>query len=407
VSVAPQALSGIRVLELGQLVAGPQCGALLAAFGAEVVKVEPVSGDPLRSWRTCVDGVSLWWLQLARNKRSIGLDLHHPAARDVILRLVEHGRVDVLIENFRPGRLDGWGLDEATLRRASPGLVIVRVSGWGQTGPRAGEPGFANVAEAAAGLRHVTGEPDRPPVRPNLSLGDTIAGTHAALGVLLALRHRDRTGEGQVVDVALTESVLALLEATLGEYSVTGQVRGRTGSRLDGVVPTGTYPCAGDSFVVIGANTDAMFKRLARAIGAEAWVEDPRLSDNAGRSAHADELDQRIAAWTSTRSAGEALAVLRAAEVACGPVVDAAELVNDAQLHARGALESHMLGDGRVLVAPAPVPRLSVTPGQTTSLGPPLAAHTREVLQAWAGYEDAAIDALLASGAVFQGSSRA
>jgi formyl-CoA transferase len=354
-----------------------------------------------------VESGSLWWLQLARNKRSVGLDLHHAAARDVILRLLERGKVDVLIENFRPGRLDQWGLDEATLRRAAPGLVIVRVSGWGQTGPRAEEPGFANVAEAAAGLRHLTGEPDRPPVRPNLSLGDTIAGTHAALGVLLALRHRDRTGEGQVVDVALTESVLALLEATLGEYSVTGHVRGRTGSRLDGVVPTGTYPCEGGTYVVIGANTDAMFKRLARAIGAPEWIDDPRLRDNAGRSALADELDRRIAAWSSRHTAEAALAALREAEVACGPVVDSAALVDDLQLRARGALEDHRLPDGRRFVVPAPVPRLTATPGRTTSLGPTLAAHTREVLTTWAQLDDAQVDALFAAGAAFEGAGSA
>lgn len=395
----PQALGGLRVLELGQLIAGPFAGAILAGFGADVIKIEdPRTGDPLRSWRMLHQGTSLWWRVMGRNKRSVALDLRSAEGRALVRRLITSGGVDVVIENFRPGRMEAWGLGYEALRAENPRLVMARISGYGQDGPRAREPGFANIAEAYAGLRYLTGEPGRPPVRSGVSLGDTIAGLHAAIGILAALRHRDAQGAGQVVDVALTESVFNLMESLLPEYEVFGHVRERSGAKLEGVVPTGTYPCADGRFVAIGANSDGMFVRLMRAIGRDDLAEETCLQGNAGRVTHEGRIDAAIEGFTSARPLGEVLERLRAAEIAAGPIQSAAEIAHDPQFLARGVLEAATLADGTRLRIPAVLPRLVDTPGETRWLGPELGAHTEEVLGEVLGIEAAEVARLRAAG---------
>jgi formyl-CoA transferase len=395
VSSMPQqhALAGLRVLELGQLIAGPFAGAMLAGFGAEVIKVEPPGlGDPLRKWRKLHDGTSLWWRSMARNKKSVAIDLRHEDGRWLIRNLVATGRIDVVIENFRPGRLEEWGLGWNDLHALDPRLVMVRISGYGQTGPRAKAPGFANIAEAVGGLRYLTGEPGRPPVRSGVSLGDTISGLHAAFGALAAIRARDGgpgqrgTGRGQLVDVALDESVFNMLESLLPEYTFMGHVRQRSGSKLEGIVPTGTYPCAPgpageEHWVAIGANSDSMFQRLMRAMGRDDLANDPALRHNDGRVTHEAMLDEAIAAWTSQRSPEQALATLEAAEVAAGPIQSIADIVADPQFIAREMFERVELPDGKSLQIPAVVPKLSATPGRTQWIGPTLGEHTDAVLR--------------------------
>ena len=398
-----QALAGLRVL--GQLIAGPFAGAILADFGADVIKVEdPRGGDPLRSWRMLHEGTSLWWRVIGRNKRSVAVDLRAAEGRALVRRLIVEGEVDVVIENFRPGRMEAWGLGYAALARAAAGLVMARISGYGLDGPRAGEPGFANIAEAYGGLRYLTGEPGRPPVRSGVSLGDTAAGLHAAIGILAALRRRDACGEGQVVDVALSESVLNLMESLIPEYSVFGHVRERSGAKLEGVAPTGTYPCADGRFVAIGANSDGMFRRLMRAIGREDMAEEPCLQGNAGRVEHEARIDAAIAGFTAARPLAAVLAALAAAEVAAGPIQSAAEIAADPQFLARGALEAATLADGTRVLIPAVLPRLTATPGATRWLGPELGAHTEEVLGAMLKMEAAEIERLQGAGVI--GASR-
>jgi formyl-CoA transferase len=410
-AAAPMPLAGLRVLELGQLIAGPFACSLLAGFGAEVVKIEqPGAGDPLRGWRKMYQGTSLWWRVMARNKQSVALDLRDPRGQDLVRRMIAAGAIDIVVENFRPGRLEEWGLGWDVLHALDPRLILVRVSGWGQDGPRASDPGFANVAEAAAGLRHLTGEPGRPPVRSGVSLGDTLAGLHAAFGALTAAYHRDAAraaggaGEGQVVDVALSESIFNMLESLLPEYDLLGHVRERSGARLEGIAPTGTYPCAGeDQYVVIGANSDAMFGRLMKAIGRPELAADPRLASNQGRVAYEDEIDAAISAWTGARTRDEALAGLRAAEVACGPIQSIADIVADAQFLARGMFERVTLPDGQPVRIPAVVPRLTATPGHTRWIGPELGSHTAAVLRELAGASEAELEALAAAGVIAMG----
>jgi formyl-CoA transferase len=396
-----QALAGLRVLELGQLIAGPFAAAYLAGFGADVIKIEdPRRGDPLRSWRKLYKGTSLWWRVIARNKRSVAVDLREPEGQALVRRLVAEGHVDVVVENFRPGRLEAWGLGYDALAALNPRLVMARISGYGQTGPRANEPGFANIAESVAGLRYLTGEPGRPPVRSQVSLGDTIAGLHAALGVLTAVYARDvgGSGKGQVIDVALTESIFAMLESLLPEYDVFGHVRERAGAGLEGIVPTGTYACKGGAFVVIGANSDSMFRRLMRAIGRDDLADDPALASNAGRVEHEARIDAAIRGYTEAHAAPEVMATLKAAEIAVGPIQSIADIVRDPHFIARGLFEPATLGDGQGVRVPAVVPRLTATPGGTRWLGPELGAHTREVLGGLLGVDDATLDRLVAAG---------
>ncbi|MCB9702247.1 MAG: CoA transferase [Myxococcales bacterium] len=397
------ALAGLRVLELGQLIAGPFAAAYLAGFGAEVIKIEdPARGDPLRSWRKLYQGTSLWWRLMARNKRSVAIDLRRPEGRALVRRLIVEGHVDVVIENFRPGRMEAWGLGYEALAAENPRLVMARISGYGQDGPRAQEPGFANIAEAVAGLRYLTGEPGKPPLRSQVSLGDTIAGLHAAFGIMVAIHERDvvGSGRGQVVDVALTESIFAMLESLLPEYDVLGHVRERAGSRLEGVVPTGTYACGDGVHVVIGANSDSMFRRLMRVIGRGDLADDPALATNAGRVAHEGRIDAAIAAYTAQRPASGVLEALRAAEIAVGPIQSIAEIARDPQFIARGAFESATLEDGRPMQVPAVVPRLSATPGATRWLGPALGVDTRAILGGWLGLADEALRSLAEGGVI-------
>ncbi|MEE8286183.1 MAG: CoA transferase, partial [Gammaproteobacteria bacterium] len=305
-------LDGIRVLEMGQLIAGPFAGCILGYFGAQVIKIEPpVRGDALRNWRVLKNGTSLWWRSMARNKKCITLDLRKEEGRAIAGRLAE--QADVLIENFRPGTMEKWGLSPEELKKRNPGLVYTRVSGYGQSGPLASRPGFASVCEGFGGFRHINGFPGEAPVRPNLSLGDTLAALHAVIGILLALQQRSKTeGSGQVVDVAIYESVFNMLESVVPEYDGAGVVRGPSGSTLTGIVPTNTYPCADGKYVIIGGNADSIFQRLMRAAGRDDLADDPRLRDNAGRVEHQEEVDGAISRWTATLDSGEVLERLAA-----------------------------------------------------------------------------------------------
>ena len=393
-------LDGVKVLELGQAIAGPFASSFLAWFGAEVIKVEPPrTGDPLRNWRVVRDGTSLWWYAMARNKKCITLNLRAPEGQRLARELAK--RVDVVVENFRPGTLEKWGLGYDELKKINPGVILARISGYGQTGPNANKPGFAAVAEAFGGLRYVTGEPDRAPVRPNLSVGDSVAGLHAALGILLALYYRDaRAGRGQEIDVALYESVLNLMESTISEYDGAGVVRQREGMRLTGIVPSGTYPCADGSCIVIGANADSIFKRLMAAMGREEVGNDPRFAQNEGRSRHAHEIDEAISHWTRQRTAAEAIQALAAADVPSGPIYSAAEMLTDAQYRARGVYEEVQLPSGARLKIPTMAPRLSETAGETRWIGPQLGAHNSEVYRDWLGLSAAELERLANEGVI-------
>jgi formyl-CoA transferase len=377
---ARRPLAGLKVLELGHLLAGPFCGYMLAAFGADVIKVEPPGlGDPLRRWRKLVDGTSLWWRSLARDKKSITCNLRDEQGRALVRKLVAGG-IDVVIENFKPGRMEAWGLGYEALAAENPRVVMVRVTGYGQTGPYASRPGFANVAEAFGGLRYVTGEPGRPPVRAGISLGDSLAGLHAAYGVLAAIHERDviGSGRGQVVDVALYESVLNMMESLVPEYDRLGFVREPTGGALPGIVPSNTYACS-DGRVVIGANSDRLFVALMGVVGRRDLAEDPRLRHNDGRSDHAEAIDAAIEAWTSMRKQDDVLAAMRAAEVPCGPIMSAADIAGDPHVAARGMLPSMALPDGTRVRMPGVVPTLSRTPGGFSTVGPDLGQHNDEI----------------------------
>lgn len=379
-------LTGLRVLELGQLIAGPFSTMMLAWFGADVIKVEPPEGgDPLRTWRHVHNGTALWWYAMARNKRCVTADLRVEEGRDLVRRLIQH--CDVVVENFRPGRLEAWGLGHEDLKAINPRLIMVRVSGYGQTGPYAPRPGFAAVAEGVGGLRYVNGYPDRAPARANLSLGDTIGGLHAVIGVLLALHHRDGkgTGEGQMVDVALYEAIFNLMESTLPEYATAGVVRERQGSTVSGIVPTNVYPCADGRYIIIGGNADSIFKRLMRAIERADLADDTALATNAGRVPHAERIDAAIAAWTSQRSYKEAFGILDAAHVPCGPINSIADQVDDPHFAARSLIRTATLPDGASVALPAVAPQLSATPGGQAWPGPPLGAHNDEVYRGLLG----------------------
>lgn len=394
------ALAGVRVLELGQLLAGPYAAMLLGSFGAEVIKIEPPrGGDPLRRWRKLDGGTSLWWRSLGRNKRSVTADLREPDGRDLVRRIVERG-VDVIVENFRPGKLESWGLGPADLWRIDPRIVFVRVSGWGQFGPRAAQPGFANVAEAFGGLRYTTGEPGRPPVRTGLSLGDSLAGLYAALGTMVALYERDAGGSrrGQVIDCALYESVFSMTESELPEYDRLGIVREPTGTSLPGIVPSNTYRCS-DGWVVLGANNDSLFVRLMNALDRPDVAGDPRFARDDGRTAHAAEIDGAIAAWCAPRTLAAVLTVLEGAEIPAGPINNIADIANDPHFAARGMLERVRLPDGSELAIPRVTPLLSRTPATTRHCGPELGADTDAVCRE-VGLNEAQIAALRERGII-------
>jgi len=391
-------LAGVRVLELGSLIAGPFCAKTLADFGAEVVKVEPPGdGDPLRRWRKMRNGVSLWWQVQSRNKRSITLDLRQPEGQEAVRRLA--AKSDILIENFRPGAMERWNLGWEQLSAANPKLVMVRISGYGQTGPYRGRPGFAAIAEAVGGLRYVTGYPDRPPVRPNLSVGDTLASLHGVIGALLALRHIQAGGGGQVIDVALYESVFNVMESLLPEYDAQGFVRERSGSSLPGIAPSNLYPCKDGSYVLIAGNADSLYRRLMSAIGRGDLRDDPALAKNDGRAAQMERIDEAIAAWTSTRTQSEVLKAMEQAEVPAGRIYSAADIAADPHYAAREMLLETVAGDGEPLRQPGVVPKLSATPGAVRRAAPKLGEHTDEVLRE-AGYSQAEIGALRQKGIV-------
>ncbi len=391
-------LDGIRVIEIGQLLAGPFTGCLLGYFGAEVIKIEPpAGGDPIRGWRVVEDGTSLWWRSLGRNKKSITLDLKADAGRDIARRLIEGA--DVLIENFRPGVMEGWGLGPDEIRSRNPGLVYARISGYGQTGPYARKPGFASVCEGISGFRYVNGFPDQAPVRPNLSIGDTIAGIHTALGIALALLERERGGQGQTVDVALYEAMFNLMEAVVPEYDGAGVVREPSGTTVTGIVPTNTYRCRNGKYVVIGGNGDSIFKRLMQAAGRSDMAEDSRLANNGGRVACEREIDEALSDWCAGLDSDEVVRVLEAARVPAGPIYNVADMLADPHFNARGLFERVEI-NGKPLKIPAIIPRLEETPGRTDWAGPDLGAHTEQILKDLLELNDDDIRRLRNSGVV-------
>ncbi|HEX5677095.1 MAG TPA: CaiB/BaiF CoA-transferase family protein [Alcanivorax sp.] len=389
-------LAGVKVVELGQLLAGPFAGTLLAYFGAEVIKVEPPGGDPIRGWRKLDDtGTSFWWRSLGRNKRSMTLDLKSDAGRELAARLIDDS--DVLIENFRPGTLEGWGLGPERFRESNPGLVYTRISGYGQDGPYADKPGYASVCEGIGGLRYVNGFPGERPVRPNLSLGDTVAGLHAALGIALALLERHGSKQGQVVDVALFESVFNLLEAVIPEFDGTGEIRQPAGSTVTGIVPTNTYRCADGKYVIIGGNGDSIFKRLMTTAERPDLADDPRLAKNPGRVANEAEIDGAIEAWCATLPSPEVLAKLEANRVPCGPIYSAADMMTDPHFQARGLFQQVEI-NGAPLKIPAILPRLGGTPGSTRWPGGEAGCDTEAVARGELGLSEEEFEQLKAQG---------
>jgi formyl-CoA transferase len=386
-------LAGLRVLELGSLVAGPFCGKTFADFGAEVVKIEPPGeGDPLRKWRRMRNGTSLWWQVQSRNKKSVTCDLRRPEGQDIVRRLAR--RSHIVVENFRAGALEKWNLGWEAFSRDNPKLVLVRISGYGQTGPYRERPGFAAIAEGMAGFRYVTGFPDRPPVRPNLSIGDTIASLHGVIGALMALH----SGTGQVVDVALYEAMFNCMESLIAEYDGDGYVRERTGSTLPGIAPSNLYPCK-EGYVLIAGNADSLYYRLMSAIGRPDLRDDPALARNDGRAAQMERIDEAISAWTRDKHLNEILEIMQKAEVPAGRIYSAADIAADPHFAARGMIEQVIAGDGAPLKVPGIVPKLSATPGAIRSPAPKLGEHTDEVLQA-AGYSPEEISGLRKQGIV-------
>ncbi len=374
------ALQGVRVVEMGQLIAGPFAAKTLGEFGAEVIKIEPVQGgDPLRGWRLIKDGTSVWWQVQSRNKQSIALDLRQVAAQDIARQLI--AQADVLIENFRPGTLESWGMGWEELRAINPQLIMLRISGYGQTGPYRDRPGFGVIGEAMGGLRHLTGEPGRVPVRVGVSIGDTLAALHGVMGVMMALYHRQaHGGAGQVVDVALYEAVFNVMESLIPEYSAFGAVREPAGSSLPGIAPTNAYRCR-DGMVLVAGNGNSIFKRLMVAIGRPDLAQDPQLSENAGRVARVDELDAAIGQWTATRSVEEVLRELASAGVPAGRIYTAADIAQDPHYQARQMLLEQHTAQGYVVQVPGVVPKLSSTPGSVRTPAPRLGEDTLSILQ--------------------------
>jgi formyl-CoA transferase len=396
--MSPGALAGVRVIEMGQLIAGPFAGKMLGEFGADVVKIEPPgSGDPLRGWRLIKDGTSVWWQVQSRNKRSIALDLRIPEGQEIARRLIRSA--DVLVENFRPGTLEQWGMGYEQLSETNPGLVMLRISGYGQTGPYRDLPGFGAIGEAMGGLRHLTGEPGRVPVRCGVSIGDTLAALHGTIGVLVALWHRNvNGGRGQVIDVALTEATFNVMESLLPEYSVFGVVREAAGSALPGIAPSNAYRCA-DGFVLISGNGDSIFKRLMEAIARKDLADDASLANNAGRVARVAEIDGAIETWTKPRTVAEILEILGKARVPAGKVYTAKDIDEDPHFRARDMILRQVAREGYELDVPGIVPKLLGTPGTVRSSAPRLGEDTDAVLRE-NGYSDDEIAALRRRGIV-------
>ncbi len=394
----PGPLAGIRVLELGQLLAGPFTASVLGYFGADIIKVEPPEGDQIRRWRIVKDDTALWWYSLGRNKKSIVIDLKSEEGRALVKELANE--CDVLIENFRPGVMENWGLGPEDLKATNPNLIYTRISGYGQTGPYSTKPGFASVCEGISGFRFLNGFPDEAPVRPNLSIGDSIASLHAVIGILMSLTAKLRNrASGQVVDVALYESMFNLLEGVIPEYSGAGVIRQPSGTTVTGIVPTNTYRCEDGKFVVIGGNGDSIFKRLMIAIGREDMANDPELADNAGRVTHERTIDKVLASWCSSLPSKTVIATLEEARVPVGPIYNAEDMFNDPHFQARGLFEEVPVGDDTVHI-PAITPKLSETPGATRWPGPKLGEHSDIVLKEVLGKSDSAITSLRQSGAV-------
>jgi formyl-CoA transferase len=390
-------LVGLKVVELGQLIAGPFAAKTLADFGAEVIKIEtPGAGDPLRKWRLLKDGTSVWWQVQSRNKRSVALDLRQRDAQEIVRTLALEA--DVLIENFRPGAMEDWGLGPDALLALNPRLIMLRISGYGQTGPYRDRPGFGVVAEAMSGLRHLTGEPGRVPVRVGVSMGDTLAALHGVIGILMALHHRNRHGVGQVIDVALYEAVFNCMESLLPEYSAFGAVRGPAGSALPGIAPSNAYRCK-DGYALIAGNGDSIFKRLMQCIGRGDLASDAGLADNTGRVARVAELDEAIGQWAQRLTVAEALAALEQAEVPAGKIYTIADIASDPHYAARGMLQEVRMEDGTRLAVPGFVPKLSATPGSHRRNAPTLGQDTDAVLRE-VGLSDAQISALRQRGVV-------
>lgn len=391
-------LEGIRVIELGQLLAGPFAGTLLAYFGAEVIKVEPPEGDPIRGWRKLDDaGTSFWWRSLGRNKKCVTLNLREDEGVNLARRLMDGA--DVVIENFRPGTLEQWGLGPESFRESNPDLVYTRISGYGQDGPWSNKAGFASVCEGVGGLRYLNGFPGGRPVRPNLSMGDTVAGLHAALGIVMALLERERGGSGQVVDVALYEAIFNLLEAVVPEYDGAGEVRGPSGSTVTGIVPTNTYPCADGKYVIIGGNGDSIFKRLMTAAGRPDMADDERLATNAGRVEHESEIDQALEDWCSGLDSEKVLRILEDARVPCGPIYSVADMFEHPHFRARGLFEQVEI-NGKPLEIPALRPHMAGSPGRTRWPGPEVGSHNEEVLRDGLGLSEAEYEQLVQAGII-------
>jgi formyl-CoA transferase len=391
-------LAGLKVLELGQLIAGPFAAKTLADFGADVVKIEtPGAGDPLRKWRLLKDGTSVWWQVQSRNKRSVALDLKDPAAQDIVRRLAADA--DVLIENFRPGAMEGWGLGPDEMLKLNPRLIMLRISGYGQTGPYRDKPGFGVVAEAMSGLRHLTAEPGRVPVRVGVSIGDTLAALHGVIGILLALQERHTSGQGQVIDVALYEAVFNCMESLLPEYSAFGAVREPAGSALPGIAPSNAYRCSDGGYALIAGNGDSIFKRLMATIGRDDLGRDPALADNAGRVARVAEIDAAIGAWAAQRTVDEVLAALDAAAVPAGRIYTVADIAKDPHYQARGMIDHVHMDDGTELAVPGITPKLSRTPGGHRRNAPAIGQDTDAVLRE-IGLTPAQIQALKDQGIV-------
>ena len=377
---SPLALCNLRVIELGQLIAGPFAAKTLADFGADVIKIEPpTTGDPLRKWRLLKDGTSVWWQIQSRNKRSIALDLKQAEAQDIVRQLVKDA--DVLIENFRPGAMEGWGLGPDELLAINPKLIMLRISGFGQTGPYRDKPGFGVVAEAMSGLRHLTAEPGRVPVRVGVSIGDTLASLHGVIGILLALHERHTSGKGQVIDVALYEAVFNCMESLLPEFSAFGAVREAAGSALPGIAPSNAYKCQDGGYVLIAGNGDSIFKRLMHTMGRDDLGLDVCLTDNAGRVNRVEEIDAAIGGWTATLSVAQVLELLDAASVPAGRIYNVADIAADPHYQARDMILQTVMADGSILALPGIVPKLSRTPGAHRRNAPEIGQDTDSVLQ--------------------------